>query len=107
MRLLLDESLPRPLRRELRGHDVVTVPEMGWGGRTNGDLLRLAKARFDAFLTADQNLEYQQNLSVADIPVIVLCSRTNRLQDLRPLIPKLLSVLGEQLEPGSLIQISA
>ena len=71
MRLLLDESLPRRFRRELRGHEVNTVQKMGWAGKNNGELLRLAKGEFDGFLTADQNLEYQENLSKLDFPIVV------------------------------------
>lgn len=62
MRILLDESWPRPLARLLPDHEVRTVGAMGWAGKRNGELLRLAAAEFDALLTADQNLEHQQNL---------------------------------------------
>jgi hypothetical protein len=62
MRLLLDECVPRPLKRDLPGHDVHTVVEMGWSSKRNGELLRLMLAdRFEAFLTVDQNIEFQQN----------------------------------------------
>jgi predicted nuclease of predicted toxin-antitoxin system len=57
MRLLLDESLPSRLRRSLPGHSVKTVIEMGWGGIQNGKLLVLASEQFDAFITADKNLQ--------------------------------------------------
>jgi len=80
MKLLVDESLPRGLKRELSGHDVATVAEMGWTGRTNGELLELANGDFDVFLTADQGLQYQQNLSGAEIAVVVLAAKTNRLR---------------------------
>ena len=60
MRVLLDECLPRRLKHELPGHDVKTVPEMGWAGLRNGDLLRVAADRFDAFLTVDRSLPAQQ-----------------------------------------------
>lgn len=93
MKLLVDESLPRGLKRELSGHDVATVAEMGWAGRSNGELLELAKDDFDVFLTADQGLVYQQNLSGAKIAVVVLAAKTNRLEDLRPLVPSLLALL--------------
>jgi len=85
MRLLLDESLPRRLRDELIGHAVSTVPECGWSGVENGQLLSLAAARFDAFITADQNLQYQQNLKALPISVVVLVARDNRLESLRTL----------------------
>ena len=105
MRLLLDESLPRKLKRELRGHEVVTVPEMGWAGKTNGELLSLARGEFDAFLTADQNLEYQQSLNKSDMPIVIMAAQTNRFGDLKPLIPDVLSVL-EDIKPGELIRIT-
>ena len=62
MRILLDESLPRRLIGELPGHTVSTVTENVWSALENGELLRAAAGSFDVFLTADQNLEYQQNL---------------------------------------------
>jgi predicted nuclease of predicted toxin-antitoxin system len=63
MRILLDESLPRRLEQELSGHEVQTVQSRGWAGLKNGELLRLASAEFQALLTGDQNLEYQQNMA--------------------------------------------
>jgi len=72
MRILLDESLPRRLRRSFAGHEVVTVVEAGWSGVENGELLRLAATRFDVFVTADQNLQFQQNLSALPLTVAVL-----------------------------------
>jgi hypothetical protein len=74
MRLLLDESLPRGLKRHLSSHKVTTVPEQGWAGKSNGELLRLAEEEFDAFLTADQNVEYQQNLGSYRLDVVVLAA---------------------------------
>lgn len=72
MRILLDESLPRRLISELSGHTVSTVTDQGWSGLENGELLRAAVDQFDVFLTADQNLEYQQNLSELPLSVVVL-----------------------------------
>ena len=105
MRVLLDESVPRQLRRFLRGHEVRTVQEMGWSGRSNGELLALAGPLFDVFLTVDQNIEYQQNLRLADIPILVLAARTNRLADLQFLIPEMLASLSN-LKPGDIIRIA-
>ena len=68
MRILLDESLPRGLKGLLEGLDVVTVPEQGWQSMKNGELLRRASDAFDVFVTADQNLEHQQNIAVACAP---------------------------------------
>lgn len=93
MKLLVDESLPRGLKRELSAHDVATVAEMGWVGRSNGELLELAKDDFDVFLTADQGFPYQQNLSGSRLAVVVLAAKINRLEDLRPLVPSLLELL--------------
>ena len=93
MRVLLDECLPRRLKRELAGHEARTAPEMGWASKRNGELLALAVAQFDVFLTADRNLSYQQDLSSFDIAVVVLVARSNRLDDLRPLVPRILEVL--------------
>ena len=69
MRLLLDECVPKRLKQELRGHDAKTVQDMGWAGIKNGALLRLADGQFDALLTVDQGIEYQQNLSDLSICV--------------------------------------
>jgi hypothetical protein len=63
MRLLLDESVPKRLRRSLADHSVRTVVEAGWSGVKNGKLLALAAAEFDAFITVDKNLPFQQNLA--------------------------------------------
>jgi hypothetical protein len=94
MRILLDESLPRRLRGELKGHSVATVEETGWSSLSNGALLKLAAGRFDVFLTADQNLQFQQNLAALPISVIVLAAATNKIEDLKPLVPELLSKLN-------------
>ncbi len=72
MRVLLDECLPKKLKRELPGYTVITVPEQGWAGQKNGALLRLAQTEFDVFLTIDQNLTNQQNLSQIDLAIVVL-----------------------------------
>ena len=76
MRILLDECVPRRLRRELSGHDVHTVAEMGWSGKKNGELLQVMAAQgFEVLLTADQRLRHQQDLQAAGVAVIVLvCS---------------------------------
>jgi hypothetical protein len=94
VRVLLDECVPRRLKRELVGHDVKTAPEMGWASKENGELLTLAAVDFDIFLTSDRNLSYQQNLSAFEIAVIVLDAASNRTDDLRPLVPRALEVFG-------------
>ena len=88
MRILLDECVPRPLRRELVGHDVRTIQEMGWAGKKNGELLALmAGAGFEVLLTVDQNLRHQQNLAAMGVAVVVIVAPSNRLADLVPLVP--------------------
>ena len=66
---------------------------MGWASKRNGDLLALAARDFDVFLTADRNLSYQQDVSAFNIAVVVLVAQSNRIDDLRPLAPRLLEVL--------------
>jgi hypothetical protein len=105
MRVLLDECVPRPLKRDLSEHSVSTVTEMNWKGFENGELLALIReAGFEAFVTVDQNLVYQQNLRAAGIRVIVLVARTNKLQDLQPLVPSLQDALA-RLQPGEMIRV--
>jgi hypothetical protein len=81
------------LKRELVGHEARTAPDMGWASKRNGELLALAIPDFDVFLSADRNLSYQQDVSAFDIAVIVLAARSNRLDDLRRLVPRLLEIL--------------
>jgi hypothetical protein len=93
VKLLLDECIDRRLSRDLAGHEVKTVPQMGWAGIKNGELLTLAEKEFDVFITVDRNLAFQQNLPTFNIAVLVLGATSNRLADLRPLAPKILSTL--------------
>lgn len=94
MRVLLDESLPHDLVPLLVGHHVETVQGRGWAGTKNGALLALASADFDVFVTADRNLPYQQNLTAVDLCVVVLAAPRNRIEDIRPLLPKLLEAIA-------------
>ena len=95
MKLLLDECIDRRLPVEIKGHKVVTVPQAGWAGIQNGELLRLAQAQFDVFVTVDRNIGVQQNLAQFNVAVIVLQAPTNRLKDLRPLVPQLQRILAD------------
>jgi hypothetical protein len=72
MRILFDQGTPVPLRHALAAHLVATAFEMGWANSENGDLLRMAEEQFDAFVTTDQNLRYQQNLAGLRLAVLVL-----------------------------------
>jgi len=72
MKVLFDECVPRPLRRALTGHTIFTIDETGWKGLKNGVLLGQAEGGFDAFVTADKNLRYQQNLASRRIAILEL-----------------------------------
>ena len=95
MRVLLDECVPRRLTREIVGHDVRTVPQEGWSGKKNGELLRLMSAAgFEVLLTVDQGIRHQQNLRAAGVAVVVMVGASNRLADLVPLVPDVLVALS-------------
>jgi hypothetical protein len=93
MRVILDECLPKRLTRELPGHEARTVQQMGWSGISNGQLLSLIRGQFDAFITVDSNLAYQQNLANLPVAVVVLRAASNKIEDIRPLLPALLAAL--------------
>jgi predicted nuclease of predicted toxin-antitoxin system len=104
MRLLLDECVPKRLKRELRGHEARTVQDLGWAGIKNGELLRLANGQFDALLTVDQGIEHQQNLSGLTISVIVMMAPSNDVDDLIPLLAAVEQALA-RLPPGEIIRV--
>jgi predicted nuclease of predicted toxin-antitoxin system len=93
MKILLDECIDRRLAREFVDYEVKTVPQMGWAGTKDGQLLVLAAVEFDVFITVDRNLSFQQNLPQFNIAVIVLQARSNRLVDLKPLVIKVIAIL--------------
>jgi len=78
MKILLDECVPWPMHRLLTGHECRTAQQQGWGGIKNGRLLQLAEGQFDLFISSDQNLRYQQNLSGRSIAILELS--TNKLR---------------------------
>ena len=80
MKILLDECVPWPMHRFLAGHECMTAQQRGWAGIKNGDLLRLAESEFELFITADQNIRYQQHLAGRSIPILELS--TNKLRRL-------------------------
>lgn len=99
MRIFLDECIDWRLSRDIVGHDVKTAHQMGWAAITNGELLALASAQFDVFVTVDRNLAFQQNVDELPVAVIVLRAKSNRLSDLRPLVHNLLAMV-ESVERG-------
>ena len=100
MRLLLDESVPRPLRTSFpAAFEVRTVPEMGWAGTGNGALLSLAAdSGFDALVTVDRGFAHQQNLDDLPLPIVIMLGASNRPEELRPLVPKVIEVLSGTLQ---------
>lgn len=93
MRVLLDECVDRRLARDIAGHEVHTVTGLGWTAVKNGELLSRAEGRYDAFVTVDRNLAFQQNTVRYSYAVLILRAHSNRLADLRPLVPRLLEAL--------------
>lgn len=106
MKVLLDECLPRQLKRAVSADIVKTVPEMGWAGKKNGELLRLVAREFDVLLTNDQNLEYQQNLKKFNLAFVVLVAETNDILDLEPLMPDANEALS-RIQAGEIVYIEA
>lgn len=106
MRILLDECLPKRLKRDLIGHEARTVPEMGWASTENGDLLALAEKEFDVFLTVDRNLSFQQDVARFTIAVVVMVAKGNKHSDLQPLMPKVLAIL-DGITPGQIVKVGS
>jgi len=87
MRILLDECVPWPMHRFLAGHDCTTAQQRGWGGIKNGLLFQQAEGEYDLFITADQNVRYQQNLAGRKIAIIELSTNDwRRIQSAAELI---------------------
>ena len=105
MKVLLDECLPKKLKREVEADEVKTVPEVGWASKKNGELLRLAQRDFDVLLTNDQNLEHQQNLTTFDLAFVVLVALTNDIEDLKPLMPAVNEAM-RTIQPGEIRYIT-
>ena len=106
MRLLLDECVPARLRKALPSHEVSTVGLEGWSGIKNGRLLALAAVDFDALVTVDKNLPYQQNTAALPVAVLVLDAKSNELPYLLPLMPAL-EVALKSLVKGSYVLVAA
>ena len=106
MTILLDECLPKRLARLLVGHEVKTSRQMNWHGLSNGKLLAAADPHFDVFLTVDKNLVQQQVIEGLHLAVIVLSAPSNKIEDLSPLVPKVLALLPT-LKPGQVVRVAA
>jgi len=105
MRILIDECIDERFRNSLPGHQCQTVRYAGLAGLKNGDLLEAAEtAKFDVFLTVDQGIEYQQNLSARQIAIVIFRAKSNRLKDLLLLAPAFLERL-KSIHPGQIVRI--
>ena len=104
MRVLLDECLPRRLGRLLAGHEVQTVQGMGWSSASNGEILERMAPDFDALVTMDASLVFQQDVRKLPFSVIVLSAKTNQLEDLQPLVPDVLRAL-HTIRPGQVAKV--
>lgn len=103
MKLLFDQGTPVPLRRSLRPHDVDTAAECGWSMIENGELISEAeKAGYDAIITTDQNLKYQQNLDNRQIAIVVL--KTTSWPRIQKALNKVIPMI-ESLKPSDYIEI--
>jgi hypothetical protein len=102
--VLLDENLPRKLRRELPECSVRTVQDEGWTSFANGELLGRAQSKFDVLLTADRRLQFQQNLARFDIGVVVILTPSLRFREIRTAIEAIRSAVAT-VSPGELIQV--
>jgi hypothetical protein len=106
VRVLVDQCLPRHLAAELTGHDATTVRAQRWLGLRNGVLLRAASdAGFEVFVTNDSSIEFQQNVRRIGIAVIAIVGFRNRIQDIRPIIPRILDHLMN-IQPGQVVTIA-
>jgi hypothetical protein len=105
MRVLIDECIDERFRNYLLGHDCQTARYAGLAGLSNGELLAAAEtARFDVFLTTDQGIEYQQNVTGRNIAIIIFRTKSNRLRDLLPHVPACLAHIGS-IQSGQIARI--
>ncbi len=106
MKLLLDECLPRRIKYLFveGGHECETVPEAGFSGKENGELLRLAEANFNVFITIDKNIRHQQNIASRKLAVLIIRASSNDLDDVRSHIPDALSAL-RTIRPGQVVEV--
>lgn len=106
MRVILDNCVPRTLRRYIAGHEVVTAGELGWADTDDGPLVALLDPVCDAFVTVDKRLPQQQRLAHRTFGTVVLRARSNRVEDLALLVPELLLVLS-RIGPGDVVYVGS
>jgi predicted nuclease of predicted toxin-antitoxin system len=106
MRVLLDECVPKRLRKHLSDHHVVTVVEMGWSGVKNGKLLALAAAEFDCFLTVDAKIEYQQHIQGLPVAILLVRAVKNDIETIQPMASEIRQALAG-IQPRQFLAIGA
>jgi len=107
LKALLDENMPKALIGLLAPEiEARTVQQMGWSGRKNGDLLSVASESFDVLITTDQGIPHQQNLTRYDIGIILLEARSNRIEDLVPLVEQV-KAMPNSVASGTVIRVAA
>jgi predicted nuclease of predicted toxin-antitoxin system len=106
MKVLLDENLPHELRLLLIPiHEVFTVSYLGWSALEDAALLSQAASNgFAVLITMDQGIEHEQNMARLPLSVVVVRAKSNKIDDIRPMVPGLLSAL-ESLKPRSLVRV--
>ena len=104
MKPLLDECVPRRLKRDFTGCEISTINEAGYKGLKNGNLIRTASDEFQVLITVDKNIEHQQSKKDLPLAIIILAAKSNRYESLSPLIPEALRVL-ETIKTGEIIKI--
>jgi len=106
MRLLLDEHLPIGLSTEFHGHAVDTVSGRGWSGIKNGELLSRMSDQYDVLVTMDRGIEFHQRISTLPFGILLVRAPSNRMQDLTPLVPSILSAL-DAVKPGRIRRVGS
>jgi hypothetical protein len=106
MRLLLDGHLPIALSAELHNHAVDTVSGRGCGGIKNGELLRRMSGQYDVLVTMDRSIEFRHRVSALPFGIVLARAPSNRMQDLRPLVPSILSAL-DGVNPGRIESVGS
>jgi predicted nuclease of predicted toxin-antitoxin system len=108
MKLLLDENLPKRLKEDFPEHQVFTMREMHWQGKKDGEILKLlSKHGFEAMLTFDKNLQYQQNLKNLEVTIILLSASKNMYSVLTKLSPSVKILLRKRFLPKTVFRISS
>jgi hypothetical protein len=106
MRVLLDEQLPLDLSLELLGHAVDTVVSRGWAGIKNGELLGRMRGAYDVLVTMDRGIEFQHQIGALPFGIVVVRARSNRIQDLRPLVSSIVTAI-DATKPGLVQRVGA